>query len=61
MLRGKGCPFLGLVACLSRGLWSSPERKKAVVGISSEAGAMSVRTGIEGLSACPELCAVFKC
>lgn len=48
VLRGKGCPVPGLVAALSSGLWSSPEREMAVVGISREAEAVRVRAGIEG-------------
>lgn len=48
VLRGKGCPVPGLVAALSSGLWLSPEREMAVVGISREAGAVRVRVGIEG-------------
>lgn len=43
-----GLPCLGLGACLSRGLWSSPEWEKAAVGIAREAGAVCVRAGIEG-------------
>lgn len=48
MLKGEGCPVLEVGACLSRGLWSSPEWEKAMVGIAREAGAVYVRAGIEG-------------